>query len=137
MCWMLFSEWGGGVCVCVCVCVCVRGGGGGVRAEGTANALWSDNLRPRPWENIGEIGENIVEIIQEISVVITNEFIFCYMCCEKVHLWLMQNLYLTIGKTVFRLFLFLAGVHFRGELQYGGGDVISKKSSVDQSELEK
>ena len=87
-------------------------GGGGGGCEGTANVLWSDNLPPRPWENIGEIGESIVEIIQEISVVITNEFIFCYMCGEKVHLWLMDNVYLAIGKPVFCLFLFLADYIF-------------------------
>ena len=34
------------------------------------------------------------------------------------------------------LFLYLTGVHFRGELQHGVS-MISKKSSVDQSELEK
>ena len=36
----------------------------------------------------------------------------------------------------FFLFLYLTGVHFWGELQHIG-DVISKKSSVDESELEK
>ena len=34
------------------------------------------------------------------------------------------------------LFLYLTGIHFPGELQHGG-DVLSEKSSVDQSEFEK
>ena len=43
---------------------------------------------------------------------------------------------MTIGNPDFCLFLYLTGVYFRGELQQGV-DVIIKKSSVDQSELEK
>ena len=37
-----------------------------------------------------------------------------------------------VGNPAFCLFLYLVGVHFQGELQHVG-DVISKKSSVDQS----
>ena len=43
---------------------------------------------------------------------------------------------MTIGNPDFCLFLYLSGVHFRGELQHDG-DVSEQKSSVDQSELEK
>ena len=49
---------------------------------------------------------------------------------------LMEGVCVTIENPAFCLFLYLTGVHFRGELQHIG-DVISKKSSVDQSELEK
>ena len=31
-----------------------------------------------------------------------------------------EGVYVTIGKPAFRLFLYLTGVHFRGELQQGG-----------------
>ena len=48
----------------------------------------------------------------------------------------MEGVCVTIENPAFCLFLYLTGVHFRGELQHIG-DVISKKSSVDQSELEK
>ena len=43
---------------------------------------------------------------------------------------------MTIGNTAFCLALYLPGVHFRSELQHVG-HVGGKKSSVDQSELEK
>ena len=48
----------------------------------------------------------------------------------------MEVVYVTIRNPAFCLFLYLTGVHFRGELQHVG-DVVSKKSSADQSELEK
>ena len=44
--------------------------------------------------------------------------------------------YVTIGNPGFYLALYLTGLHFRGELQHVS-DVISKKSSVNQSELDK
>ena len=44
--------------------------------------------------------------------------------------------YVTIVHPAFCLFLYLTGVHFRGELQHGG-DVSQQKISVDQSEPEK
>ena len=47
----------------------------------------------------------------------------------------LEVVYVTIGHPAFFL-LYLTEVHFRGELQHVG-DVMSKKSSVDQSELEK
>ena len=47
-----------------------------------------------------------------------------------------EGSYVTIGNPVFCLFLYLTGVHFRGKLQHGD-DAVIKKSSVDQSELEK
>ena len=47
-----------------------------------------------------------------------------------------EGVYLTIVDTAFCFFLYLTGVHFRGELQHGG-DVSQQKISVDQSELEK
>ena len=45
---------------------------------------------------------------------------------------------MTIGNPAFYicLFLYLTGVHFRGELQHDG-DISQQKISVDQSELEK
>ena len=43
---------------------------------------------------------------------------------------------MTIGNQAFCLALYLTGVYFRGKLQHVG-DVMSKKSSVNQSELEK
>ena len=43
---------------------------------------------------------------------------------------------MTIGNPAFCLALYLPGVHFRSELQYVG-PVGEKKSSADQSELEK
>ena len=49
---------------------------------------------------------------------------------------LTEGVYVTIIYPAFWLFLYLTGVHFRGELQHGG-DVSQQKSSVDQSELEK
>ena len=48
----------------------------------------------------------------------------------------MEVVYVTIWNPALCLFLYLTGVHFRGELQRVG-DVVSKKSSVDQSEFEK
>ena len=50
-----------------------------------------------------------------------------------------EGFYVTIGNPTFALpyiALHLTGVHFRGELQHVG-DVVSVKSSVGQSELEK
>ena len=49
-------------------------------------------------------------------------------------LQIIEGVYVTIGNPAFCLFLYLTGIHFWGKLQHGG-DV--KKSSVDQSELEK
>ena len=43
---------------------------------------------------------------------------------------------MTIGNQAFCLALCLTGVYFRGKLQHVG-DVMSKKSNVNQSELEK
>ena len=54
---------------------------------------------------------------------------FIYFC-------IVEGVYVVIVHTAFFLFLYLTGVHFRGELQHGG-DVSQQKSSVDQSELEK
>ena len=51
-------------------------------------------------------------------------------------LQILKGVYVTTGNPAFCLFLYLTGVHFRGELQHGG-DVSQQKSSVDQSELEK
>ena len=47
-----------------------------------------------------------------------------------------EGVYVTIGNPAFCLILYLTGVHFRAELQHGG-DIMSEKSSVGQSELEK
>ena len=44
-----------------------------------------------------------------------------------------EGVYVTIGNLIFCLFFYLTGVHFLGELERGG----DKKSSIDQSELEK
>ena len=49
---------------------------------------------------------------------------------------ILEGIYVTIVHPAFCLFLYLTGVHFRGELQHGG-DVSQQKISVDQSELEK
>ena len=62
-------------------------------------------------------------------------FIVGQMKSEAIVL-VLEGVYVTIGHPAFCLFLYLTGVHFRGELQHGG-DVVSKKSSVDQSEREK
>ena len=45
-----------------------------------------------------------------------------------------EVVYVTIGNPAICLALYLTGVHFRDELQYV---TVSKKSSVDQSEVEK
>ena len=63
---------------------------------------------------------------------ILDSVIFCIVCTFYV----CEGVYMTIGNPDFCLFLYLTGVYFRGELQHGV-DVIIKKSSVDQSELEK
>ena len=44
--------------------------------------------------------------------------------------------YVTIVHPAFCLYLYLTGVHFRGELQHGG-EINQQKISVDQSELKK
>ena len=48
----------------------------------------------------------------------------------------LEGVYVTIVHPAFCPFLYLTGVHFRGELQHGG-DVSQQKIIVDQSELEK
>ena len=48
-----------------------------------------------------------------------------------------EIVYVTIGNPTFYLALYLTGVHFRGRLQHVLVTWVSKKSSVDQSKLEK
>ena len=43
---------------------------------------------------------------------------------------------MTIGNLVFRLFLYLTGIHFQGNLQHVG-DISEQKLSADQSAREK
>ena len=52
------------------------------------------------------------------------------------HVLYKEGVSVTIGNPAFCLGLYLTGVHFRGELQHIG-DVVSKNSSLDQSELKK
>ena len=47
-----------------------------------------------------------------------------------------EVVYVPIRNLAFCLALYLTGIHFRVELQHDG-DVLNKKSSVDQSELKK
>ena len=55
----------------------------------------------------------------------------------KVHSCKLQEaVYVTNGNPSFCLALGLIGAHFQGKIQHFG-DVMSKKSSVDQSELRK
>ena len=48
-----------------------------------------------------------------------------------------EVVYVTIGNLAFYLALYLTGVQFRGKLDHILVTWVSKKSSVDQSELEK
>ena len=48
-----------------------------------------------------------------------------------------EVVYLTIANPAFCLPLYLTGVHFRGKLQHVLVTWVSKKSTVDQSKLEK
>ena len=50
--------------------------------------------------------------------------------------------YQSVSLTIIRnpalcLSIYLTGIHFRGELHHGGDTSVSKKSSVNQSELKK
>ena len=46
-------------------------------------------------------------------------FLYCDMLAEIVKHFL-EYVYMKIGNPAFWLFLYLTGVHFRGELQHGG-----------------
>ena len=48
-----------------------------------------------------------------------------------------EVVYVMIGNPAFYLTLYLTGIHSRGKLQHVLETWVSKKSSVDQSELEK
>ena len=48
-----------------------------------------------------------------------------------------EVLYVTTGNPAFYIALYLIGVHFRGKLQHVLVTWVSKKSTVDQSKLEK
>ena len=48
-----------------------------------------------------------------------------------------EVVYVTIGNPAFYLALYLTGVHFRSKLQHVLVTWVSKKSNVEQSELEK
>ena len=44
----------------------------------------------------------------------------CYLCRSDHIFVIIEIVYVTIANPVFRLALYLTGVHFRGELQHAG-----------------
>ena len=74
------------------------------------------------YEKTSEVGKNILldatSLEWRYAVTNVGVKILIYI---PIFILLKEGVYVTIVHTAFCLFLYLTGVHFRGELQHGGG----------------